>query len=147
MNHERDYHIKHLELIQGVINRQAQNSFAVKGWSLTLSAGILTYLLSQSASNLAHPAAYFIVVFPALTFWLLDGYYLRQERLFRCLYDEIRRTIGVEVPTREIFTMDTTPYKAHVRYWRGALWGKTVWLIPAMIVAASIVLFLTSNHP
>ena len=30
--------IKHLEMIQGVINRMAGNSFALKGWSVTLIA-------------------------------------------------------------------------------------------------------------
>ena len=33
---------KHLELIQGVITRLAQNSFLLKGWSVTLVAAILT---------------------------------------------------------------------------------------------------------
>ena len=31
--------IKHLEIIQGVINRMAGNSFALKGWAVTLVAG------------------------------------------------------------------------------------------------------------
>ena len=32
--------LKHLELIQGIINRMASNSFALKGWAVTLVAGI-----------------------------------------------------------------------------------------------------------
>ena len=32
--------IKHLEIIQGIINRMAGNSFALKGWAVTLIAGI-----------------------------------------------------------------------------------------------------------
>jgi len=32
--------IKHLEMIQGVINRMASNSFALKGWAVTLVSGI-----------------------------------------------------------------------------------------------------------
>ena len=31
---------KHLELVQGVINRMASNSFMLKGWAVTLVAGI-----------------------------------------------------------------------------------------------------------
>ena len=36
--------------------------------------------------------SYFVLVLilPALEFWILDGYFLRQERLFRQVYNEIR---------------------------------------------------------
>ena len=33
---------KHLEIIQGVINRMASNSFSLKGWAVTLVVGIFT---------------------------------------------------------------------------------------------------------
>lgn len=32
--------INHLGMIQGVINRMASNSFALKGWAVTLVVGI-----------------------------------------------------------------------------------------------------------
>ena len=32
--------LKHLELVQGVISRMANNSFMLKGWAVTLVAGI-----------------------------------------------------------------------------------------------------------
>lgn len=32
-----DNKLKHLELIQGVINRMASNSFKLKGWAVTLA--------------------------------------------------------------------------------------------------------------
>lgn len=150
LNNDNEYRVKHLEFIEDVINRQAKNSFTVKGWSLTLSAGIFTYLLSQDTSRQVHPAAYFIVILPAIVFWLLDAYYLRQERVFRCLYDDVRQDIGeekIDTPKIELFNMDTSGYKATKPYWRGALWGKTVWLIPAMIILASAVLYFISNRP
>lgn len=31
---------KHLDLIQGIINRMASNSFMLKGWAVTLMVGI-----------------------------------------------------------------------------------------------------------
>ena len=37
-----DNKIKHLELIQGIINRMAGNSFMLKGWAVTLVAGIFS---------------------------------------------------------------------------------------------------------
>ena len=41
--------LKHLEMIQGIINRMASNSFALKGWSVTLVAGI--FALSSKDAN------------------------------------------------------------------------------------------------
>lgn len=38
-----DHKVSHLEMIQGVINRMAGNSFALKGWAVTLVAGILHF--------------------------------------------------------------------------------------------------------
>lgn len=77
--------IKHLELIQGVINRMAGNSFALKGWAVTLIAGIFV-LASKDADK-----SYFLVAYvPITVFWGLDSYYLLQERLYRSLYEKVR---------------------------------------------------------
>lgn len=38
-----DNKLKHLELIQGVINRMASNSFKLKGWAVTLASGIFAW--------------------------------------------------------------------------------------------------------
>ena len=42
-----DNKIKYLELIQGVINRLATNSFQMKGWSVVLVAAILVLLARE----------------------------------------------------------------------------------------------------
>ena len=77
--------IKHLEIIQGVINRMAGNSFALKGWAVTLIAGIFA-LASKDADKI-----YFLVAYiPVTVFWGLDSYYLLQERLYRSLYEKVR---------------------------------------------------------
>ncbi|MGL5255357.1 MAG: hypothetical protein ACRC9L_10280 [Brevinema sp.] len=78
--------IKHLEMIQGIINRMASNSFALKGWAVTLVSGIFV-LSSKEADKM-----YFLVAYiPIIVFWCLDAYYLLQERLFRSLYGRIRK--------------------------------------------------------
>ena len=42
INKEHNYgeKMKHLEMILDVVNRMASNSFALKGWAITLVAGI-----------------------------------------------------------------------------------------------------------
>ncbi len=77
---------KHLELVQGVINRMASNSFMLKGWAVTLVAGLFA-LAGKDMDKL-----YFLVAYvPIIIFWGLDAYYLLQERLYRSLYDKVRQ--------------------------------------------------------
>lgn len=77
--------IKHLEFIQNIISRMANNSFSLKCWSVTIIAGV--FLLSNKDVN----NLYFLIAFvPILFFWALDSFYLYQERLYRVHYDKIR---------------------------------------------------------
>lgn len=86
-----------LEQIQNVINRQASNSFKIKGWSVTLVVVVLLF----RTKDIHLPVAFI----PLAGFWYLDSYYLRQEKKFRRLYDKIREDQpGTE---EELFDMDT----------------------------------------
>lgn len=77
---------KHLELIQNVITRMANNSFMLKGWAVTLISGI--FILSEQDTD----KIYFLIAYiPIIFFWGLDSYYLFQERLYRSLYDKVRQ--------------------------------------------------------
>jgi hypothetical protein len=76
--------IKHLEFVQAVITRMAQNSFMYKGWAITVLAG------GFSVSKDMTTQVFLLTTLPALlSFWLLDSLYLRQERLFRKLYSDV----------------------------------------------------------
>ena len=77
---------KEIDLIQSVIIRMAQNSFYMKGWCITLIAAIFS--LSESSAR-AH--VYLPLAIMSLIFWALDSYYLRQERLYRKLYELVLR--------------------------------------------------------
>ncbi|MCK9373557.1 MAG: hypothetical protein M0P91_10190 [Sulfuricurvum sp.] len=73
--------IEEVKNIQDIVKRMAANSFNVKTWAITLVAG--TLLLKGSDKH------FFIAFIPLFAFWYLDAYYLRQERLFRKVYDWI----------------------------------------------------------
>ena len=78
--------IRYLEMIQGTITRMASNSFALKGWAVTLIAGI--FALSGKDTD----KMYFLVAYlPIIIFWGLDSYYLLQERLYRSLFNKVRQ--------------------------------------------------------
>ena len=49
----------------------------------------------------------YLTCFPVVIFWVLDAYFLRQERLFRRLYDRVRGAKGEPVD----FSMDTQPFE------------------------------------
>lgn len=104
-----DAKLKHLEFIQNAINRMAQNSFLLKGWSITLVAGLLA--LSFKETNHLYIAISTVVL---LFFWFLDSYYLRQERLFIKLYEHIRSKRDKTVD----FSMDTRPFRKEVNWFR-----------------------------
>ncbi|MDD4352660.1 MAG: hypothetical protein PHU71_06850 [Candidatus Gracilibacteria bacterium] len=102
--------IKHLEMIQGVINRLAGNSFAIKGWSITLVSALIAIAVDKSDGKFI-----FIALLPAAIFWILDGYFLWQERLFRELHNAVR--LGQKDKAEDNFTMDTSLYLDKVPNW------------------------------
>ena len=96
---------KHLEFIQVAINRMAGNLFFLRGWTITLIATLLALFIKDNDSNYI---IYFLITF-IFVFWILDGYFLSQERLFRDLYDHVRK-----LDERKIdFSMDTSEYKKY----------------------------------
>lgn len=78
--------IKHLEVIQNGITRMANNSFLLKGWTVTLVAALFALAAQNSNSKFV-----ILAFFPVVIFWILDDYYLWQEELFRALYNDIRQ--------------------------------------------------------
>ncbi len=134
-----DSKIKHLELIQSVINRMASNSFLLKGWSVILVAA----LIALSAKD-ADKTVVLIAYLPWIMFWTLDAYYLRQERLFRKLYE---RVIGLK--DEEInFSMDTTLYQGEVDSWFKTGWSVTLrifhFTLFMAILIVTVILFFSS---
>ena len=116
MNNET---IKHLELIQGVVNRMAQVSFILKGWTVTL----VVALFAVVANGTDWRYVLFGLV-PVCVFWGLDAYYLRQERLFRYLYDKVR--LGSTESTVPFFSMDTSIVEGSIASWWRTLFSKTL---------------------
>ncbi len=78
--------MKHLDFLQLVITRMNANSFLLKGWAVTLLIALFALDISKANMNFIK-----ITLIPIFLFWMLDGYFLYQERLFRDLYDEIRK--------------------------------------------------------
>ncbi|MDR1539475.1 MAG: hypothetical protein LBU32_16040 [Clostridiales bacterium] len=79
-----DIKVKHLEMIQGIITRMGQNSFALKGWSVALISALFAL-----ATVDANKALFLLAFLPMVVFWFLDSYYLQIERRYRVLYCKV----------------------------------------------------------
>lgn len=108
-----DQRVKHLELVQAIVTRLGQNSFTVRGWSVTL----VSVLFALIASKDAPPSAALITLVPTVVFWRLDAYYLRQERLFRKLYTALAADLTATPPVLAVFSMDISPYLTSTPSW------------------------------
>jgi len=130
--------LKHLEMLQQIITRMASNSFLVKGWSVTLLSAILVLIVKDKV----YPMVWVAFV-PVVTFWLLDGCFLRQERLFRKLYDHYRSQ-PQDTPTD--FSMDTSIVAKDVASWGGVMFSKTLLIFHGSLgIIVAIVLLLSKN--
>ena len=78
--------MKHLEMIQAVISRLANNSFTIKGWGLT----VVSAMFALGAAKDGNPRMLIVALIPALAFGLLDAYYLWLERIWRGHYSRVR---------------------------------------------------------
>lgn len=133
-----EHTVKHLEMVQAVINRLANNSFLLKGWSVSLAAALVGVSANESV-----PWFSLAAVLPAISFWVLDAYYLRQERLYRALYDAVRVSPPAESGLGP-FTLSTRGFETRVDTLVGTIFAPTVFGIhgPTLCVAlaASLVL-------
>jgi len=125
-------------MLQAIISRMARNSFLLKGWNVVLVSAIFALASTESKASLV-----FLAYLPAAIFWLLDGYFLHQERLFRKLYDKIRLMAEEDID----FSMNTAPVKSEVASWLRVVFSRTlllfhgailltitaVWLVPLVV--------------
>lgn len=93
-----DNKIKHLEMIENVIERMAKNSFQLKGWAVTLVT-----LVGALGAKESDKRFMFLAFVPIIGFWILDAFYLQQERRYRALY----RSVCETDPDKIDFNMNT----------------------------------------
>lgn len=92
---------KEIDLIQGVINRLANNSFLLKGWTVTL---IIAVLALTKDTLVTENVIYFslILLLPLFVFWYLDAFFLHKEKCYLELYN----WVIVNRPTSDEYKYD-----------------------------------------
>src|SRR5712675_687181 len=85
----------HINLLQGIISRLANNSSSCKTWCLTLTAAFLSL-----AGAIHQPRIVTLALVPVAIFGFLDAMYLAHERSYRTLYKNLVEKIRNQSYTR-----------------------------------------------
>lgn len=124
--------IAHMSMIQGVVTRLETNSFTLKALAMTLAALVLAFTGTVKNPSWVYPLA---GCFPVIVFWIMDAKYLRMGRLFRRLFNSVRKG-NVDDP----FSMDISPYlEEEQSVIRIAFSWSVCWFYLSIIVAFAIV--------
>lgn len=129
-NEYKESELKHIEMIESIVERMGQNSFALKGWTMTLIVAICAFSAAGSERRFA-----LIAVTPIVVFWFLDSFYLQRERKYRELYN---RVIMHDVP---IFSMDITSIQEKKTGYFNCLFSVTEWVFYVICIVAIIAVF------
>lgn len=152
-NNHQNLH-KEIDLIQDCIKRMAHNSFLLKGWAITLVAVVLA-LVDKKVSP------YFlglVILFPLVSFWYLDAFFLYTEKLFRKMYEWVitERPKGNSDHMYDLnphrFKKDLKiPDSDRLQTIRYVMWTKTLrwfYLIPiGLVFAVFMWISLSTNAP
>ncbi|MBX0291011.1 hypothetical protein K3G63_11205 [Hymenobacter sp. HSC-4F20] len=129
--------LKHLEFIQTSINRFNSNGFLIKGWAVSLVAAL--FALAAKDAN----ARYVLITYiSTVLFWVLDAYYLSQERQYRALYQDVAQRELSQID----FTMDASGYRHGRASWWSAAIAPTLLMFYGSLVVLPALLLLVLTH-
>ena len=132
--------LKHLEFIQATIVRMGANSFLIKNWCITLITSLTTAVLVLSEDDIIKTQIVSVLIIPVILFWVLDGYFLSQERKFRKLYSKISKT----QPAQINFSMNTSEFDGTKENWFFSMLSitKLLFYIPIITILLLILYIL-----
>ena len=112
-----------------------RNSFTIKAGSLTVLAALLAVSLGISS--------WWVAAFgtiPITMLWGLDAYFVRQERIFRRLYDTVRLRTAPDIGSTDYFAMNTEHAQSEVNGLPAVMLSRTLpfFYIPLLATLAAI---------
>lgn len=118
----------HLTILQGIIQRMADDSRACKTWCITLVSAVLILVARQGASDLLLLAGV-----PLLLFLLLDTYYLALERRFRRSYEAfVAKVHAGAVGVGDLYAV--RPSGSLVGEWAKCLLSVAIWPFYVLLI-------------
>lgn len=130
----RAENVKHLEMIQAIVARLGGNSFLIKAWSISVSAAAYGIAVNRLDWRICA-----IGTLAVVAFWVLDSYFLRQERIFRLLYDYVR----VDIRSVPRFSMSIGRFRPRVHR-RAVFFSVTLVALYGSLTAIGIALTIIS---
>lgn len=126
-----EHETKHLEMIEAVIERMGQNSFALKGWMMTLIVAICAFSAAGTERKFA-----LVAIAPIVAFWFLDAFYLQKERKYRELY---KRVVNHKA---DLFDMDISKITGRKTCFLKCLFSVTEWIFYVVCIVAIVAVFI-----
>ena len=132
----------HLAILQGIIQRMAENSRSCKVWCITLVSAILVLV-----ARTGEPRHALLALAPVMLFLLLDAYYLALERAFRKSYDAfVAKLHSGDLAETDLYAVK--PVGMGIRLVLACLRSFSVWLFYAVLtvtIALAWLLVLSSD--
>ncbi|MDD3414362.1 MAG: hypothetical protein PHY47_10205 [Lachnospiraceae bacterium] len=132
-----DNTIAYLQMIQGNIERMSTSSAIFKGFAATIVAGIATISFQEVSSWILGMS--FI---PVLSFVLLDLYYLRLERSYRFLYENVRKGKSEDYFSLKLMKMSASEKKISRTRVRDLIKSPSFYLFYPMLIVIEIVVMI-----
>ncbi|MEV5771708.1 HIT family protein [Streptomyces antimycoticus] len=130
---------QHLSFIQAVITRMSQASSSSKSWLLPIVTLTYGYAITNESTLVG-----LIGCLAVLVFGVLDANYLKQERAFRKLYDEVAS--GRPIPAFSMNPALASPAGTRVNYWPDKpdvrSWAVAPVYLPLILAGLGIVVWL-----
>ncbi|GAB6172686.1 hypothetical protein JCM15765_21640 [Paradesulfitobacterium aromaticivorans] len=127
---------EYLSMVQEAISRMSTTSGILKGFSATVITGIAAISFTE-----VNKWVLLLSVFPIVSFFALDVYYLKLERKFRHLFNLIR-TDKKDIDFSMDIRFDRSQCKDAKAHIRDCLKSPSIWIfyLPAIVVISIIVI-------
>jgi hypothetical protein len=133
-----ELHVKQLEMVQAIIARLANYGATLKNYCITLTTAIFGF-----AITLQRPVVTLLAMLPVVVFAGLDVQFLRTERRFRALFDELSQQ---NWDTRPSFTINlsSTPTISYLSV--VCSWSIIIFYLPLAFAIIAVLFFLEKVH-
>ena len=99
--------LKYIDILQGIINRMADNSAKCKTWCITLLSALIVVSLNDQIISTEHTKVIlWVCIGIAFLFFCLDSYYLSIERLVREKYSTFIDKLNTQNTDEDVFKVE-----------------------------------------
>jgi hypothetical protein len=152
---DKDIIHKELDLIQDVIKRMAANSFQVKAWLIGILTGLIAFKNEQLFGGTMATMVLgkngvlglnLLLLLPIFTFWYLDAFFLRTERLYIQIYNWVVKNRSTT--SEHLYDLNPRRFDDKVDSIRDIMFSKTLfpfYVLPLLFVLGLFIFNICST--